>query len=154
MAEKKEKLPRKDQDWLELCEWLEVNIFNYHIPYQRLQYEACMVLKGLQKGKHFANNNVEDKGLYPFDVILMTFKANKALIQNAVKNKDFSSERQKMTYICTIVRDKINDIYSRYLNTQKIQEKVEHVDTSIMEYEGAEYKTSEQKINKRLEGLW
>ena len=157
MAEKqKEKIPRKDKDWLELCEWLEINIFNYHVPYQRLQTDACLVLKGLQKGKDVANNNTEDNGFYPFNVILMTFKANKKQILNAIKGKEFKSERIKMTYICKIVQDKINDMYSRYLNAQKTQEKVDTVDTSIMTYEGAEYKTnaSERKINKRLEGLW
>lgn len=155
MAEKKEKLPRKDQDWIDLCLWLEINIFNYDVAHgQKLQTDACLVLKGMQKGKDVANNNTDDYCFYPFNVILMTFKANKTQIQNAIRNKDFDSERQKMTYICRIIRDKINDIYSRYLNAQKIQEKVENVDTSVMEYEGAEYKTSEQKINKRLEGLW
>ena len=157
MAEKqqKEKLPRKDKDWCELCEWLEINIFNYNVPNQRLQTDACLVLKGLQKGKDVANNLTEDYGFYPFNVILMTFKANKTLIQNAVRNKNFESERQKMTYICAIVRDKINDIYSRYLNAQKTQEKVENVDTSIMTNDGAEYKANtERKVNKRLEGLW
>jgi hypothetical protein len=86
----------------------------------------------------------------------MTFKANKIQIQNAVRNKEFESERQKMSYVCAIVRDKINDMYSRYLNAQKTQEKVESVDTNIMTHEGAEYKTNntERKINKRLEGLW
>ena len=153
MAEK-ETLPRKDKDWLELCEWLEINIFNYNVPHQRLQTNACLVLKGLQKGKDVANNSIEDNGFYPFNVILMTFKANKTQIQNAIRNKNFDSERQKMTYICTIVRDKINDMYSRYLNAQKTKEKVESVDTSIMTYEGAEYKTTERKTNKRLESLW
>lgn len=155
VKQQKEKLPRKDKDWLELCEWLEINIFNYKVPDQRLHTEACLVLKGLQKGKDVANNLVEDYGFYPFNVILMTFKANKTLIQNSVRNKNFESERQKMTYICAIVRDKINDIYSRYLNAQKTQEKVENVDTSIMTNDGAEYKANtERKVNKRLEGLW
>ena len=145
----------KNKDWLELCEWLEINIFNYDIPNQRLQTDACLVLQGLSKGKSVGNNSTEDHGCYPWNVILMTFKANKTQIQNAIKNKDFDSERKKMTYICTIVRDKINDIYSRYLKAQKTQDKVESVDTSIIEHEGAEYKSkTERKINKRLEGLW
>ena len=157
MAEKqqKEKLPRKDKEWKELCEWLEINIFNYDVPNQRLQTDACLVLQGLRKGKAVGNNNTEDNGCYPWNVILMTFKANKITIQNAIRNKDFNSERQKMTYVCTIVRDKLNDIYSRYLNAQKTQQKVESVDTSIMTHEGAEYKANtERKVNKRLEGLW
>ena len=156
MAEKKEKLPRKDQDWLELCEWLEINIFNYNVPEQRLQTDACLVLHGLRKGKAVGNNLTEDNGCYPWNVILMTFKANKLQIQNAIRNKNFdNSERKKMTYICTMVRDKINDIYSRYLNAQKTQEKIESVDTSILEHESADYQNNtNKKINKRLEGLW
>jgi len=142
--------------WRELCEWIEVNIFNYDIKTQRLQKKACLILKGLQTGQNVANNNCEKFGDYPFNVILMTFKANKTKIQNAIRNKNFEDESNKMSYVCAIVRDKINDMYSRYLNAQKTQEKVESVDTSIMTHEGAEYKTNntERKINKRLEGLW
>lgn len=142
--------------WKELCEWLELNIFNYDIKTQRLQKKACLILKGLQTGQNVINNNCEKYGDYPFNVILMTFKANKTKIQNAIRNKDFEDESKKMAYVCAIVRDKINDMYSRYLNAQKTQKKVESVDTSIMSHDGAEYKSnnSERKVNKRLEGLW
>lgn len=142
--------------WKELCEWLEINIFNYDIRTQRLQKKACLILKGLQSGQNVANNKCEKYGDYPFNVILMTFKANKLKIQNAIRNKDFEDESKKMAYVCAIVRDKINDMYTRYLNAQKTQEKVESVDTSIMAHEGAEYKSnnSERKVNKRLEDLW
>ena len=142
--------------WSELCEWLELNIFNYDIKIQRLQKKACLILKGLQTGQNVANNNCGKYGDYPFNIILMTFKANKTKILNAIRNKNFEDESKKMAYICAIVRDKINDVYSRYLNAQKTQEKVENIDTSIMSYEGAEYKSSnsERKVNKRLEDLW
>ena len=142
--------------WSELCEWLELNIFNYDIKTQRLQKKACLILKGLQTGQNVRNNNCEEYGDYPFNIILMTFKANKTKILNAIRNKNFEDESKKMAYICAIVRDKINDMYSRYLNAQKTQEKIENIDTSIMSYEGAEYKSnnSERKVNKRLEGLW
>ena len=155
MANKKMTEEEKLQ-WKELCEWMEVNIFNYDIKTQRLQKKACLILKGLQSGQNVANNNCEKFGEYPFNVILMTFKANKTKIQNAIRNKNFEDESNKMSYVCAIVRDKINDMYSRYLNAQKTQEKVESVDTSIMTHEGAEYKTNNtaRKINKRLEGLW
>lgn len=155
MANKKMTEEEKLQ-WKELCEWMEINIFNYDIKTQRLQKKACLILKGLQSGQNVANNNCEKFGNYPFNVILMTFKANKTKIQNAIRNKNFEDESNKMSYVCAIVRNKINDMYSRYLNAQKTQEKVESVDTSIMTHEGAEYKTNntERKINKRLEGLW
>lgn len=142
--------------WRELCEWVELNIFNYDINTQRLQKKACLILRGLQTGQNVRNNKCEKYGDYPFNVILMTFKANRTKIQNAIRNKDFEDESKKMAYVCAIVRDKINDMYSRYLNAQKIQEKFESVDTSIMSHEGAEYKSNntERKVNKRLEGLW
>lgn len=153
--EKKEKNLRKDQEFRDLCEWLEINIFNYHVPDQRLQTDACLVLIGLRNGKSVANNSTENNGYYPWNVILMTFKANKNLILNSIKGKNFVSERTKMTYICKIIQDKINDMYSRYLNSQKNQEKVENIDTSAVTHEGAEYKTNtERKVNKRLEDLW
>ena len=142
-----------NKEWYELCAWIEVNIFNYS-PNQKLQERACQALRGLQKGKVFGNNELPDNGKYPFNVILMTFKANKTTIQNALKNKTFESEQLKMQYVCAIVRDKINDIYNRYLNAQKTQEKVETVDTSVMTNEGAKYKATEKKTNKRLENLW
>ena len=155
MAEKKDE--RKDAEWLELCEWMELNIFNYDIAKgQRLQKKACLVLKGLRKGQNVANNKCQAYGYYPDSIILMTFKANKIQILNAIRNKNFESETNKMSYVCAIVRDKLNDMYTRYLNAQKTQEKVETVDTSIMTHEGAEYKSNntERKVNKRLEGLW
>lgn len=142
-----------NKEWYELCEWVETNIFNYSKE-QKLQKQASLVLRGLQKGKAVANNTIEDNGLYPLNVILMTFKANKGLIQNALINKDFDSERNKMLFVCAIIRDKINDVYSRYLKAIKTQEKVEIVDTSTIAHQGAEYQTTERKINKRLEDLW
>ena len=155
MATKKEPL---NAEWLELCEWIEVNIFNYDISKnQRLQRKACLVLQGLGKGQEYANNNKQTYGEYPYHIILMTFKANKIKILNAIRNKDFdNNESKKMSYVCAIVRDKLNDVYSRYLNAQKAEEKVESVNLDIMTYEGAEYKNTDdtRKVNKRLEGLW
>lgn len=146
---------RKDKDWLELCEWIEVNIFNYDIAKnQRLQKKACLILKGLRKGQNVANNKCQTYGDYPDNIILMTFKANKTQILNAIRNKNFENESNKMSYVCAIIREKLNDVYSRYLNAQKTQEKVENIDTNIIEYQGAEFKTTEHKINTRLEGLW
>ena len=143
----------KNKEWYELCAWIETNIFDYSKD-QKLQTRACQALRGLQKGKAFGNNELPDNGKYPFNVILMTFKANKTIIQNALRNKTFDSEQLKMQYVCAIIRDKINDIYNRYLNAQKTQEKVESVDTSIMINDGAEYKATDKKKNKRLESLW
>ncbi len=116
---KKETNEEKKQ-WLELCNWLEINIFNYNIPYQRLQKESTLILRGLKYGQRIANNNCEKHGNYPSNVILMAFKANKIKILNAIKDKKFENESNKMRYVCSIIRDDIDDIYNRYL---KIKDK-------------------------------
>lgn len=111
-------------------------------------------LKGLPEGKVIANTKTKAKADYGLDTVLYTFKANKAIILNALKSKTFNSEQQKCNYICAIVANNMNDVYMRLLNTKKSQEKAKDVDVSILSNEGAEYKTNEDNTNKRLEDLW
>ena len=112
---KQKEMSKEKVQWLKLMEWVEINIFNYDVPHQRLQKTSCLILRGLKKGQTVANNNHKSNGDYPFDVILMAFKANKIKIQNSIKNKDFYSEDKKMLYICSIVKNDLDDVYSRYL---------------------------------------
>lgn len=151
---KKELKEHKDREWLELCSWVEKEIFNYD-KNQKLQKKACLILRGLTCGQNIRNNNCQKYGDYSFETILYTFKANKMKILNAIRGKDFKDESSKMSYCAAIIRDQINDMYMRLQNAKKVEEKIEQVDTSIMDYQGAEYKPKEEKkINKRLEDLW
>lgn len=150
MAKKKETfLPRDNEQWKELCAWVELNIFEYE-PTQKLQRAACLTLEGLRRGQVTANNKQDTYGEYPLNVILLTFKANKNVLLLSLKGKNFESEDKKMRYCCAVIRDKINDVYTRYLNAQKSKEKVERVDTSIIDYQGAEYQNT-TKIDKNKE---
>ena len=159
MAKKKETLlPRDNEQWRELCAWVELNIFEYEST-QKLQRQACLTLEGLRRGQVTANNKQDTYGEYPLNVILLTFKANKNVLLSALKGKNFESEDKKMRYCCSVIRDKLNDMYTRYLNAQKVQKKTEQVDTSIMESNGIEYKSvvkteEEKKIESKYEGLW
>jgi len=159
MAKKKETLlPRDKEQWNELCAWVELNIFEYEST-QKLQRQACLTLEGLRKGQNTANNKQDTYGEYPLNVILLTFKANKNVLLSALKGKNFESEDKKMRYCCSVIRDKLNDMYSRWLNAQKTQKKTDQVDTSIMESSGVEYKSvvkteEEKKIESKYEGLW
>lgn len=159
MAKKKETLlPRDNEQWRELCTWVELNIFEYE-PTQKLQRQACLTLEGLRRGQVTANNKQDTYGEYPLNVILLTFKANKNVLLSALKGKNFESEDKKMRYCCSVIRDKLNDMYSRWLNVQKTQRKTDQVDTSIMESSGVEYKSvvkteEEKKIESKYEGLW
>ena len=159
---KKNTIP-KNKEWLDLCSWVELNIFNYD-KNQKLQKAACLVLKGLTTGQCIANNNCQTYGEYSYDVILMTFKANKDKILRAIANKDFESERNKMSYVCAIVRNDINNIYTRMKNAEK--SKKEALNTEITEsqiennnifnkYNNREDTVkNEIKNNKILEELW
>lgn len=136
MTKKKETLlPRDKKQWNELCAWVELNIFEYEST-QKLQRAACLTLEGLRRGQVTANNKQDTYGEYPLNVILLTFKANKNVLLSALKGKIFESEDKKMRYCCAVIRDKINDVYTRYLNAQKSQEKVDRVEIDITEYKG------------------
>lgn len=152
------KLNRSAPEWKELCSWVELNIFNY-TDKQKLQRNACLVLDGLRKGQNVANNKAETYGEYPIEVILIAFKAYKAQIVKAIQNKDFESEENKMKYVCAVIRDKLNDVFTRYLNAKKSEEKIETVNTDIMEYQGVEYKAktdteNNKKIEEKFGDLW
>ena len=156
-----ETIPRKDAEWLDLCAWLEKEIFLYDSK-THLKKQASLVLKGLRHGQSIANNACETYGDYPFKVIKMAFIAHKNEILNAIRGKNFNgSEATKMRYVCAIIRDKIDDVYLRYMDAQKSQNKVETMNTDVLEYYGAEYtvKTEIQtatpsKLDKKFEELW
>lgn len=145
MAIKKDKDGNKD--FFKLCYYVEKEILNYESN-QKIQKKAVLRLRGLSSGQNIANNYCEEYGEYPYDVILMTFKLYKDQIKKGLKNKNIDSEDSKLAYACAIVRDKLNDVYGRYINAKKAQDKIETVDTSIMEYQGAEYKPIIDKNNK------
>lgn len=150
-------VPRDDKEWKKLCEWLEVNIFHYQIPDQRLQTDACMILDGLRKGQGLADTRRPINGCYPCEVLLIAFQFYKNTILNGISGKDFDSEENKMRYICAVVRDHLNDVYGRYLSVKKSHEKTEMVELNTMSTkEVAEYQatTVNQKQNKKFEGLW
>ena len=145
---------RKDQEWLDLCEWVEINILGY-TDGRKMKTQESLVLRGLTKGQDIANNNREKYGEYSYEIILMTFKIYKNTILNALHGKDFNgSARTKMTYICRIVKDRIDDVYTRYLKANETNKKIETIDMKSRTYKGAEYKSEEKKTNKKLEGLW
>lgn len=147
---------KNHQDFLELCEYIEKELLHYENN-QRLQWGAVNKVRGLAKGQIFANNNQEKYGEYPYEVILLAFKIHKQVILNASnKINSIESETGKVAYMATIIRDKLNDVYSRWINAKKSQEKVETINTDIMEYQGAEYKPN-VKANKqedKYKDLW
>lgn len=145
---------KQDAEWLELCSWIEKNIFQYD-DNQKLQKAACLVLRGLKHGQACANNKCEKYGDYSFKIILMTFKLYKNQILNSIANKNFEGERNKMSYICAIIKDKINDVNLRYINSQKSNENIEKINTDAITYKGVEYhKQNKDNNSNKFEDLW
>ena len=157
---KKEVVPRKDAEWLDLCEWVEREIFQYD-SITHLKTKACLVLQGLKKGQPFANNNKQTYGDYPYKIIKMAFIAHKYTILDAIRDKDFKgSELAKMKYVCAIMRDRIDDVYLRYINAQKIDKKIETIEIDTFDYQGVEYKgnvettQTQKKLDDKFKELW
>ena len=145
-----------NQDFFELCYYIEREILDYE-PNQKIQKKGAFRLRGLSSGQNIANNNCQQYGEYPYEVILMAFKIYKNQIKNGLRSKDIEGEDKKLAYACAIVRDKINDVYTRYIAAKKAQEKIETVNTDIMEYEGADYKPTinkEKKKESKYDDLW
>ena len=143
-----------NQAWKELLSWVETEIFGYD-GNQKLQKNAILRLKGLSTGQVVANNKCEKHGNYPYDVIMATFKINKEKILQSIAIKNFTSEENKMAYVCAIVRNNLNDVYTRMNNAKKSSDKIESANTDTLTHTSAEYTPQrEEKINKKFEELW
>ena len=146
---------KNHQDFLTLCAYIETEILGYEKT-QKLQRAGVNRVRGLAKGQVFANNKQEQHGEYPYEVILLTLKANKIKVINSMHNKNFDSEAQAIGYMAAIIRDRLNDMYTRYINAKKSQERVENIDTNIIEYQGAGYKPTDNnnKNEDKYKDLW
>ena len=155
---KAEIVGRKDEKFRDMCLWVETELLGYDGIDQKIQKAGALALIGLQKGQAVANNKCEQYGSYPIDVIFATFKINKFVIKNAIKNKKFDGELQKINYICAIVRNDLNDVYTRMRNAEMSKKKSEKVNTEVQVNEVAEYQRQSEDINESMsetfEGLW
>ena len=151
---KEEIFSRKDTEFIEMCTWIEKELFNYD-DNQHLHTMACLKLQGLRKGKTVGNNKTQDFGNYSVKCVFNTFKANKLILQNAIKGKAFADESKKMGYICKIIEGRINEMYLRMKNAELSKQKQEAIDTQAQDNETAEYKRqTDESTNSIFEGLW
>lgn len=146
---------KNHQDFLKVCAYIEKDLLGYENN-QKLQRMAALKVKGMAKGQIVANNKCEKYGEYPFEVILLTLKANKITIINALKKKNIESESGAVGYISAIIRDKLNDMYTRYIRAKKSEEKIESINTEVIEYKGADYQPikRDNKNEDKFKDLW
>ncbi len=144
----------KNQEFYDLCEYVEKEIFGYD-ENQKLKQPSCLQLRGLINGKESGWYEVNGASNYPIKCVLIAFQINKNKILNSIRGKDFKSEISKMRYICAIVQNDINDVYMRLKDIERNKDKIETLDTDILSHNGGEYqKKTEELRNKRLNELW
>lgn len=151
---KRRMTPEEKIQWNELKSFVEKEIFGYD-ENQKLQKGAMLRLRGLLRGQVVANNAQEVNGVYTCEVVLTTFKIQRRKILNAVQNKDFESEENKMAYVCAIVRNRLNDVSSRLQRAKEATEKVENIQLSIDKKKSQKgYRTRPMKNREKYEDLW
>lgn len=140
-------------DFHNLIDYVKYNVMGYEN--NNLSDPMLFRLTGMREGKKVQNKNTSAKALYPYKVILNTFKFSMQEINRSIANKSFYTEELKFRYICAIVEKNLNTVYMRMINAEKAKEKTQSIETVITsESSGAEYQTKSYKTSERLEDLW
>lgn len=106
------------EDWLELCEYVESKVLGYggKLKAPRSLY---LRLRGLSRGQFIANNSAKKQAEYSYEIILLTFKYCMINIKNAIATKNFKYEHYKLNYIMVIIENNINDVYLKLEKRKK-----------------------------------
>lgn len=148
------KITEKNKEWIELCEYVKLEILRYDDNMKFPSYLA-LKLKGLKTGNHIANNNIPANACYDDYTILCTFKLCKKKIldyidKNETKIKD---ENHRINLIMKIIEPEINDVYLRIQHKKQSEEKFENTSYDNQFEESAIYKPKTSKPIKNLENL-
>ena len=100
--------------------------------YKKIIYIISSDFLGYQKGQSFPTvlaKKLKELEFYPNEVILKTVENNYDNILYWMKNKEFSNDIGKISYIFAIIKNNINDVYRDWKRNQKI--KVKENNTNI-----------------------
>jgi hypothetical protein len=145
----------KNQDWLNLCEYVHTQIMGYDETMKLSKY-MILRLQGLSKGIFIANNHIEEQAKYDYKTILITFKFCKLnILQGFESNKgNFKDDSHKFNYALSIVDKEINNIVRRLNDVKKSEEKTINIDLENQVHETAKYKKQNKKVSEDLKELW
>lgn len=147
--------PRKDQDWIDLYEYVKKEIMGYSDDLILPKY-IVLRLRGLASGQFMANKKQTPLGSYDYKTILYTFKICKSSILTGFKanNTKFKDEQHRFNYVMVIIENNINDMVIRLKNAKIAKEKAENIEMENIYHEGAEYQTKTKEANDTLKDLW
>lgn len=148
-------IKRKDEKWIELCEYVKKEILEYDDNMKFPQYLA-LKLQGIKRGEHIANKNHTANANYDDYTILCTFKLCKKKIvtylhENEKKIKD---ENHKINLIMKMIEPEINDVYLRIQRAEKTKSKVEQQPFDNQSNENAEYVKKTKEVNDKMKKLF
>lgn len=146
---------RKDNDWIELYEYIKKEIMEYSDDLKLPKF-IILRLRGLAKGRFVANKKQIPMANYEYRTILYTFKICKQSILTGFKsnNTKFTDEQHKFNYAMVIIENNINDMVIRLNNAKVAKEKAEVLNIDNIYHEGADYQTRKVKENIILKELW
>lgn len=154
------KTPRKrmskqeKEKWDELYEFVRSNVMGYD-ENMCLSSNMVLRLKGMLNGKFMANNLIENKAYYSYDVVLMAFKYSMPDIRRAMNRVSFSNEMNKFLYIAKIVESNINDVYIRMKRAEKVKKEVIKEASTVDNHKAVEYKPVKKTVKKdKFSDLW
>ena len=104
------KKENKNQEFFDLCKYIEREIFKYD-ENQKLKQASCLQLRGLVNGKDFGHREYNGESKYPIKSVLIAFQINKNKILNSIQGKNFTNEISQMRYIYVKLLKMIFPIY-------------------------------------------
>lgn len=150
----KRKMTQQDNlDWEELFEYVRQDIMG-HMPWEPLPRNAPIRLRGLAYNKAYDTREYEDEANYPWSLILIVFKYCKPKIMRGFQNNTFENEMKKLSYACAIVENNISSVNMKLKQAEKNKEKINNMDMSSVEHDGASYQKKTGKSSKKFDDLW
>lgn len=149
------KTERKDDQWIELCEYVKKEILQYDDNMDFPSYLA-LKLQGLKRGQFIANNNAKEHANYDDYTILCAFKLcrNKILDYLSRNESKIKDEEHRINLIIKMVKPEINDVYIRLKQAENRKEKIADTNFDNQFNKGAEYKKQTKKVNERMKNLF
>ena len=148
------KSPSKEkQEWDELYKYVREKVLFYD-EHQSLSKNMILRLRGLATGKLIANNKIKNRANYSYKIVLLTFKFCSMTIQKAIARKSFDSEQQKFNYICAIVENNLNEVYTRIQRVEKVKAQMDVMDVNTLTHNSAGYTKKTKETSKKLNSLW
>lgn len=141
--------------WDSLARYVKYNILNYK-PEQALHKNIYLKLQELVYGRVYGNKKQQATCEYSLENILYTFKYSYFDIQNALAYKSFDSDVQKISYVCAIVKNNINDVMRKIENSEQAKQKIKQADLNHLANinKPTSYVRRTEECLTDLEDLW